>query len=131
MNPKSLNGGPEGCGLNILFLTVLDAAGNPLDGIPIEISWAEASEQVVSGVKAPGRAEFTMRGGYTVRVAGAGPDGGPFTSESTYVDNEFPPSEDMLAAGYCATIAECDQMKATGQWCRWHHSYYVTFQRSW
>lgn len=131
MNPKELNGGPEGCGLNILFLTVLDAAGHPLDGVTIDVSWPGGSEQVVSGYKAPGKVEFMMRGGYTVRVVGAAPDGRSLTSQSTYVDNEFPPSEDMLAAGYCSTMAECDQMKATGQWCRWHHSYYVTFQRSW
>ncbi|MCZ7573187.1 MAG: hypothetical protein M5U01_31950 [Ardenticatenaceae bacterium] len=131
MNPKMLNGGPEGCGLNILFLTVLDAAGHPLDGVTIDISWPGGSEHVVSGYKAPGKVEFTMRGGYTVQIVGVAPDGRPLASQSTYVDNEFPPSEDMLAAGYCATIAECDQMKATGQWCRWHHSYYVTFQRSW
>lgn len=131
MNPKTLNGGPEGCGLNLLFLTVLDAAGRPLDGVTIEISWPGGSEQVVSGYKAPGKVEFTMRGGYTVKVVGAAADGRSLTSQSTYVDNEFPASEDMLAAGYCPTIAECDQMKATGQWCRWHHSFYVTFQRSW
>lgn len=122
---KMLHRTENGCGMNLLFLKVVDAAGNPLDGIPIQVSWPGGSYDLVTGVKGPGVAEFTMRGAYQARITGN------FKSETTrWLDNEFPGPSDLIPAGYCDSEADCKEKENNNQLCRWHYSYRVTFKRS-
>ncbi len=62
----------ENRGGHSLFITVLDAAGNGIAGVPVLITWEGGSQVVVTGDKperGPGCTDFPMYGGYTVQIA--------------------------------------------------------------
>lgn len=124
-------GGADGCGVNVLFLRVVDAAGNPLDGVQMRVSWETGSEVVVSGTKGPGTVEFALAGAYHVRVIGD-VDGRSYTSEQTReIDSYYPSYADLIAGGYCQSEAECRQKEENNQLCYGHYSWEAEFQRTW
>lgn len=75
----------ENRGKHHIFITVLDAAGNPLDGVLVVQSAADNHGQIVdkmlSGEKGPGKAEFIMWKGAQYAVFIANPDGSPASTE--------------------------------------------------
>ncbi len=115
-----------GGGHNVYF-TVLNAAGAPIDGIVLGEVNNQPPEQVVSGSKGPGKAEYTMWGSdYRFKVL-SGTDGQPYSSETTHVlAVAFGHAvwEDLIRGGICADEAAC---RALGPI---HFSYRVTFQRT-
>lgn len=127
------NGGIRDSGAqHHIFLTVLDANGNGVDGVVVENLVGE-HETFVTGSKGPGRAEITMYWEpFKLRVASD--PGGPVTSQtSNQMGLAFPHLPDLVGKlgdenyeyGACPTI----DIK-----CEWpiqaiHYSYEITFQK--
>lgn len=115
-------------GLHNIYFTVLDAGGNPLDGIILEEVNNQPPVQVTTGDKGPGKTEFTMwAGDYRFKVVG-NTGGQAFSSETTHVLSivfEHAVWEDLIAGGICSDVADCLAMGPM------HYSYRVTFRRTW
>lgn len=130
----SPNGSAANCGYgHHIFVEVVDAAGNPLDGVVIGDTYNNPRQ--ITGSKGPGRAEYTLYGnGYNLLVIEYAGLERPVTSEVSPVmsakDEEIP-IEWLIEGHYCATEAEClERVKANGL-CRSHYSYDIVFQRTW
>ncbi len=115
-------------GLHNIYFTVVDAGGNPLDGIILEEVNNQPPERVTTGDKGPGKTEFTMwAGDYRFKVVG-NTGGQALSSETTHVLSivfQHAVWEDLIAGGICTDAASC---LALGPM---HYSYRVTFQRTW
>ncbi len=122
-----------GCmGTHQIFVTVVDAAGNPLDGVTVEDTF-QAVPPHVSGEKGPGKLEYDLwQNGFSLHVTKKA-DGSPAKSEVTAklssVDTDIP-DEWLLQGGYCDSPADCAARKASNQLCRGHYSYNVIFKRT-
>jgi len=99
-----------------IFVNVIDAQGNGLPGIKLEVAWGGGSAEIETGHKAergPGFVDFPMyHGTYSVRVLGARSQ----VAEGITVDidrNEVCPTSGNMEANSL-----------------YHHSYEVTFQRT-
>jgi hypothetical protein len=123
LSPDENKGGKDPGADHLVFITVMDANGAPLDGIVVRE--VNTGDEVVSGDKGPGQAEFLMwGGGYAFIVAGE-KDGQTYTSETTHqLSLANPVLDDLVAAGYCPDVVACQNHP-------WHWSYVVTFQRTW
>lgn len=113
-----------------LHVRVVDAAGNPLNGVTVlgNLSHVEA----VTGHKGvPGDAEFVLGGGDEVTIIR---DVDGRTATSDYVGGLTTTSTDiprdaLIAGGFCVEDGTCDAfLKSWG--CKGHHSWTVTFRRS-
>jgi uncharacterized protein YraI len=115
-----------------IFLTVLDAAGNPADGVVIRNAVGEQQEYI-SGSKGPGQVEITMYYEPFKLYVAADPTG-PVTSQvSNQMGLVFPHLPDLVGKlgdenyeyGACPTL----EIR-----CEWpitaiHFSYEITFQK--
>jgi len=124
------NGGCRGS--HQIFVTVVDAGGNLLDGVTVEDTF-QAVPPHVSGEKGSGKLEFDLwKNGFSLHVTKKA-DGSPATSEVTAklssVDGDIP-DEWLLAGGYCSSLADCATRKTINQLCLGHYSYSVTFKRT-
>ena len=119
-------------GWHQIFVTVVDAAGNPMDGVVVEDTWGAAPPHV-SGDKGPGKLEYDLwNNGFSLRVA-KNPDGSPVSSEETPKLSSWDediPDEWLVQANYCKDMADCAARKANNQLCRGHYAYEVIFQRT-
>ena len=115
-------------GKHELHIKVIDAAGNPLNGVTIRSLYD--NEEHVSGEKGPGMAEWILyepgNGVYVVRDV----DGHEVSSDAMEAptDPRSIPNEYLIDAGYCTDDASCAVNKYPG--CYGHYSWDVTFQRS-
>jgi hypothetical protein len=122
-----------GCmGSHQIFVTVVDAAGNPIDGVTVEDTF-RAVPPHVTGEKGPGKLEYDLwQNGFSVEVTKKA-DGSPAKSEVTAklssVDEDIP-VDWLLAAGYCSSPADCTTRQSSNQLCRGHYSYSVIFKRT-
>ena len=118
--------------LHYILVTVLDAAGNPLDGAVVRNLVGEKGE-VVSGSKGPGTAEITMFWEPFKLTVVADP-GGPTTSQvSNQMGLAFPHLPDIVgrSGGLDYEYAVCPTLDVK---CAWpiqgvHFSYEITFQK--
>jgi hypothetical protein len=125
LSPEENKGGKDFGGDHLIFLTVIDANGAPLDGIVLR-EIGVTNDELISGNKGPGRTEFLMQGGgaFAFTVVGE-KDGQAYTSEPTHqLSLENPVLDDLVAAGYCPDVVTC-------QTHPWHWSYSIIFQRTW
>jgi len=118
-----------------LDIQVINARGNLLDGINVQITGPGGETNVVSGENGPGRIMFTMFGSYQAKVEGD-ESGRQYTSERTRVlDSMNATLEDLIAGGYCKGMStqECVEQRdlGSGHLCYGHYSYEVVFQRQW
>ncbi|MBN1218474.1 MAG: hypothetical protein JXM69_06080 [Anaerolineae bacterium] len=139
---KEENGG---ClGMHSIFVTVVDAAGNPLKGVEMGDAW-NAVPGVVTGHKGddqPGLAVYDLyKNGYMIFVKSDPTAGRPVTSQQT----ELLSSNDweigiprLIEAGYCPDEGTCRVLWNSGvagegnnSLCWGHYSWEVTFQRAW
>ncbi len=122
------NGGTRSStSLHYILVTVLDAGGNPMDGVTIRNLVGDKLD-VVSGSKGPGTAEITMFWEpYKLTVVG----------ESSQVSNQmglaFPHLPDIVGklGGFDYEYAVCPTIDVK---CDWpiqavHFSYEITFQK--
>ncbi len=131
--PLELN---SGCakGMHSIFITVLDAAGNPLNDIVVGDSWDNV--ETMTGSKGVGKAEVNLwTNTMEMEVKRDGVTGQPYTSEVSFPFSSFMttiPNDQMVAAGYCANDLECDwKREHESFFCGGHYSWEVTFQRTW
>jgi CRP-like cAMP-binding protein len=114
-SPRRL--GPcENEGRHHILVDVVDAQGNGLPSIKLEVAWAGGSAEIETGgkpEKGPGYVEFPMyHGTYSVRVLGA---------------------RSQVAEGITVEIAEAETCSETDNPVAnslYHYSYEVTFQRT-
>jgi hypothetical protein len=125
-------GGSVKCGLKReLHVIVLDANGNPLNGVAVQAIYG-AQEIYVTGSqgKGDGQSEFVLGAGQGVKVV-RDTDGHDVTSDvadGLITHSPDIPHADLIAAGYCHDDASCDTFnKSAGCWG--HHSWTVTFKR--
>ena len=125
------NGGIEGAGAGrTIFITVLDAGGNPLDGAHI-VNTAEYPGEAISGDKGPGKAEILMdREVFRLKIDSL--NGAPVTSETSRNMSLIQPvPEDIVGKlggpdysnAACVTLDNCPLPPGK------HYSYVITFQK--
>ncbi len=129
--PLPLN---SGCakGMHTIFITVLDAQGNPLNDIVVGDSWNNV--ETVTGSKGTGKAEIDLWTNTMEMVIKKDIQGQPFTSEVSFPFSSFMttiPNEQMIQAGYCANEGDCEWKRANeSYYCGGHYSWEVIFQKT-
>jgi hypothetical protein len=120
------NGGIEGPGAGrTIFITVLDAAGNPLNGALV-VNTAQWPRQTLSGDKGPGKAEILMdREEFRLKVESV--NGQPVSSEVSHNISLIAPVPADIAGklgAACPTVDNCPLPPYK------HFSYVITFRRT-
>lgn len=118
---KADNEGPQ---LHMVLIRVEDAAGNTLSG---KVIWDpnHPSQEAVSGTKPePYHAEYLFwdYDGYQFEIKDANSEQTKVISTDVYRI----PLEDLVAAGYCTDINNCNPAELVQ-----HYSWFVTFKRTW
>lgn len=119
-------------GQHLIFLTVLDATGNGLDGAVVKDANGSSLE-VVTGSKGPGRAEISMEWEpYKLYVA-ADPNG-PTTSEvSNQMNTAYPHIPDIVgklgSIDNEYSVCPTPEIRCTPPFYSVHFSYEITFQK--
>jgi hypothetical protein len=119
-------------GSHQIFVVVVDAAGNPLDGVTVEDTGRVVPPKI-SGEKGPGKLEYDLwKNGFSLQVT-HDESGAPTTSDTTpklsSVDPDIP-DEWLVQANYCRDIADCVERKSRNGLCLGHYSYNVTFKKT-
>jgi hypothetical protein len=117
----------NGCGDHTFYISVLDAAGNPLNGVTVEIFWDGGALRVISGSKGPGKADQPITGGhFKLRVVEDAGAGRPVTSERSRLmrTGDWPEAEweEVRQAGYAINHRF---------YCHSHYSWDVEIRRTW
>ncbi|MBN1992072.1 MAG: hypothetical protein JW953_05165 [Anaerolineae bacterium] len=129
--PLALN---SGCakGMHTIFITVLDAAGNPLNNIIVGDSWNNV--ETVTGTKGVGKAEIDLWSNTMQMMVKGDTQGAIYTSEISFPFSSFMttiPNEQMIQAGYCANELECVWKRENDSYyCGGHYSWEVIFQKT-
>jgi hypothetical protein len=114
-----------------LHIKVLDAAGNPLNGVTVKAALG-AQEEIVTGSKGvPGNAEFVLGGGQEVYIV-RDVDGRQVTSDMARGMSTNPHGisfDTLKGAGYCKDDAGCASF-VNQNGCYGHYSWTVTFRRN-
>ena len=130
-NEGSFDGTSIHCGgKHDLRVTVVDAAGNPLNGVTVRSIYT--NEEHVTGEKGPGLVEFNLYppgNGVSVVRDVDGRDVNSDSAEAPTVVQSIPISE-LIAGGYCTNQQDCTQKIASNALCHGHYSWDVTFQRT-
>lgn len=119
------NGGIEFGGQRNIYITVVDAAGNPIDGALI-VNTAPYPGQAISGDKGPGKAEILMdREEFRIKVESVA--GQPVSSETSRTMSLINPVPSDIAGKLgdaCPTADNCPLPPYK------HFSYVITFRRT-
>lgn len=124
----------SGCakGMHTIFITVLDAAGQPLNDVVVGDSWGNV--ETVTGSKGPGKAEIDLWSNTMQLMVKRDTAGQSYTSEVSFPFSSFMttiPNEQMIQAGYCANELECDwKREHDSYYCGGHYSWEVIFQKT-
>lgn len=122
-----------GCpGEHQIFVTVVDQAGNLLDGVTVEDTGRVVPPKT-SGEKGPGKLEYDLwKNGFSLEVT-RDETGAPVTSQVTdklsSVDGDIP-NEWLVEANYCRDINDCLDRKSRNGLCLGHYAYDVVFQKT-
>ena len=121
------------CGADhTIYVTVVDAAGNPLEGVIIGDTYDNV--RASSGTAGLGKLTIKLWSNTMALEVQQDIQGTLYTSEQTLplsTRDEDIPVEWLFAGGYCASMAECEMRQQANGLCRGHYSYDVTFQRTW
>ncbi len=120
------NGGIEGPGsMHVIFITVVDAAGNPIDGAHV-VNTAPYPGETISGDKGPGKAEILMnKEVFNLKIDRV--NGAPVSSEISHNLSLMQPDPADIAGKLgdaCPTADNCPLPPYK------HFSYQITFQRT-
>lgn len=119
-------------GWHQIFVTVVDANGNPIDGVTVQDTY-NAVPPHLTGEKGAGKLEYDLwNNGFSLTVS-KNADGSPATSEVTPKLSSWDediPDEWLVQANYCRDMADCAVRKSSNQLCRGHYSYNVVFKRT-
>jgi len=118
-------GGIEFGGLRNIYIIVVDAAGNPIDGALL-VNTAPYPGQAVSGDKGPGKAEILMdREEFRIKVESV--NGQPVSSETSRTMSLIAPAPSDIAGKLgdaCPTVDNCPLPPYK------HFSYVIVFRRA-
>lgn len=116
--------------MHTIFITVLDANGDPLNDIIVGDSWNNV--ETVTGSKGSGKAEINLWTNTMEMVVKKDVQGQSYSSEVSFPFSSFMttiPNDQMIQAGYCANAGECDWKRANDSYyCGGHYSWEVVFQ---
>jgi len=120
-----------GCrGNHNFYITVLDGAGNPLNGVTVEIFWDGANPTIkaISGSKGPGKIDQPVQpGDFRLRVTNDAGAGRAVSSERSRLmrTGNWPQSEwdELKNAGY--------PINDPSFYCWGHYSWDVEIRRTW
>jgi hypothetical protein len=115
-----------------IYVTVVDAAGQPLTGVIVGDTYKNV--RAASGSNGLGQLKIELWSNTMALEVQGNIDGAPYTSEQTLplsTKDEDIPAEWLFAGGYCGSLADCQLRQKTNGLCRGHYSYEVTFQRTW
>jgi hypothetical protein len=119
------NGGIESGGLRNIYVTVVDAAGNPIDGALL-VNTAPYPGRAVTGDKGPGKAELLMdQEEFRIKVESVG--GQPVSSETSRTMSLISPVPSDIAGKLgdtCPTVDNCPLPPYK------HFSYVIVFRRA-
>lgn len=119
------NGGIEMGGQRNIYITVVDAAGNPIDGARL-VNTAPYPGQAVTGDKGPGKAEILMdREEFRIKVESV--NGQAVSSETSRTLSLIAPAPSDIAGKLgdaCPTVDNCPLPPYK------HFSYVITFRRA-
>lgn len=119
------NGGIEIGGLRNIYITVVDAAGTPIDGAVV-VNTAPYPGRVVSGDKGPGKAEILMdKEEFRLKIESV--NGQPVSSETSRTMSLISPVAADVAGRLgevCPTADNCPMPLYK------HFSYVITFRRT-
>jgi len=117
----------ENLGKHNIFVKVIDAAGNPIDGVTLVQAAADGSgiiETAVTGTKGPGQAEFIMwKGAQYVIYVSRGSDVATASYDAGISDLTAP-----LSSAF-PDEAECTEPDKKGGNTLFHNSFEVIFQK--
>lgn len=117
-----------------IFVKVVDAGGNPIDGVRVRENYT--GEVKVTGVKGPGRAEWDIYrgGGGVVQIVDE--NNNALSDSTPGMSADWPPIDLMYAAGYCNCKPHPDRASCQADlesknyfFAVGHYVYEVTFQR--
>lgn len=119
-----------------IFVTVVDAGGNPLDGVRVRETYTGEVKVTGAQGKGPGRVEWDIyRGGGGV-VQIVDDNNNPLSAPTPGMSADWPPFDLMLGAGYCnckphpdADSCRADLESKNYFFAVGHYVYEVTFQR--
>jgi len=113
-----------------IFVTVVDANGDPLDGVLVADRWG--NYELPSGDKGPGRVDFDLWKNSLELYVKLNQDGSEARSEMTRrLSSDAPDIADMIKGKVCKDEDECTAKLASNSFCYGHYAYEVTFQRTW
>lgn len=119
------NGGIEVGGQRNIYITVVDAAGNPIDGARL-VNTAPYPGQAITGDKGPGKAEILMdREEFRIKVESV--NGQPVSSETSRTMSLIAPVPSDIAGKLgdaCPTVDNCPLPPYK------HFSYVIVFKRT-
>jgi len=136
---RSIGEGAQHCsgGDHNIFVNVIDAAGNPLNGVRVREIFSGQTYVTGDQGKGPGRVEYDIYrgGGGQVEIIN---DGGERVGElSRGMSADWPPFDLMLAAGYCnckphpdPASCEADLNNKTYLFAVGHYAYEVIYRRT-
>jgi hypothetical protein len=130
MLSKEENGGCVG--KQNIFVTVIDANDNPLNGIVVGDIYGN-TEAITGDGKPPGQTDLALWGNEMWIIVKRGPDQ-EYTSEITRkLTSRKPEVSDLMAGGYCPGLSEerCLEERELNHLCFGHYSYNVILQRQW
>jgi uncharacterized protein YraI len=121
-----------------IFVNVVDAAGNPLNGVRVREVFSRQTYVTGDQGKGPGRVEYDIYrgGGGQLEIID---EGGQRIGElSRGMSDDWPPFDLMLAAGYCnckphpdPASCEADLIHKTYLFAVGHYVYEVVYRRTW
>jgi hypothetical protein len=119
-------------GDHTIYVTVVDAVGQPLTGVIVGDTYKNV--RAASGSGGLGQLKIELWSNTMSLEVQGHIDGTAYTSEQTLplsTRDEDIPAEWLFTGGYCGSIEECQLRQKTNGLCRGHYSYDVTFQRTW
>ena len=134
LRPIGVDGQECHGGNYLIIVTVVDAAGNPLDGVRVREIYTGSIQ--VSGSKGPGTSEWVTGPGGGGMMEVVDDNNNPISEVTRSMSNDWPDFDLMKAAGYCACApfddAACQAalVNHTYLFAARHYVYEVVFQRT-
>lgn len=115
-----------------LWVEVVDAAGNPINGVTVHGIYTKVDVVTGSQGKGDGRAEYVLGDGEDIRILRDvdGSDASSDTAVGMVTEPHLIDFPNLIQAGYCSDDATCKKNVVDPYACGGHYSWTVKFQRN-